>query len=155
MHRCVASVFADIFRDLERCGMLDPLNETDLYCQHYVFLPRINKCLKEFKESWNHHPLSSEGSRSPYQLFLEGLICSGRDSHSRESPANIDVGLSGTSEQISVPRITFFPCSSLIQHIHAIDPLQLCSDNGVSLFFRVIRTVAQHLNTQCHQCVLH
>ena len=46
VHRCVASVFTAVFRSLESSGKLDCLNEVDLYCLHYVFLPRIQKCLR-------------------------------------------------------------------------------------------------------------
>ena len=70
VNRCVASVFAHVFRSLESNGILDPINEIDLYCLHFVFLPRINKSLTEFMQSWNNHSLSSEGSKTPYQLFF-------------------------------------------------------------------------------------
>ena len=73
VHRCVARTFGDTFRDLECDCVLDPLNEADLYCIHYIYLPRINKALLEFQESWNNHALSTEGNRTPYQLLLEGL----------------------------------------------------------------------------------
>ena len=69
----IASTYADTFRNLESEDLLDPLNEVDLYCLHYIFLPCINKSISEFQESWNHHALSSEGSMTPYQLFFEGL----------------------------------------------------------------------------------
>ena len=72
VHQRIASTYADTFRNLESED-LDPLNEVDLYCLHYVFLPHINKSISEFQESWNHHALSSEGSMSPYQLFFEGV----------------------------------------------------------------------------------
>ena len=38
--RCVER-FYDIFYSLEEAA-LDPLNETDIFCLQYVFLPRIN-----------------------------------------------------------------------------------------------------------------
>lgn len=73
VHRCIVATFADIFRSLEREGTLDPTNEVDLYYLHHVFLPHINKSLSEFQESWNNHTLSTEGNKTPYQLFYEGL----------------------------------------------------------------------------------
>ena len=73
MHRCVASTFSKVFRSLEGNDILDPLNEVDLYCLYDVFLPRINKCLNEFSESWNHHALSSEGNMTPLLFFLKEL----------------------------------------------------------------------------------
>ena len=70
--RCVAKFFYDVFYALEEEEALDPLNDTDIYCLHYVFVPKINKCLHDFVECWNNHRLSSEHSLTPYQLFLIG-----------------------------------------------------------------------------------
>ena len=42
VHGCVAAIFSELFTELEMAGILDPLNDVDLYCLHYVFLPRIN-----------------------------------------------------------------------------------------------------------------
>ena len=70
--RCVSSSFIDLFNALEADGVLDPCNEVDIFCLHYVFLPRINKSLSDFQGSWNNHPLSTEGNMSPLQLFVEG-----------------------------------------------------------------------------------
>ena len=71
--RCVSSSFIKTFNSLEAEKMLDPLNEVDLFCLHYVFIPHINKHLMDFQGSWNSHPLSTEGNMSPLQLFVEGL----------------------------------------------------------------------------------
>lgn len=70
VHRCVAKVFSELFTELERGGILDLLNEVDLYCLHYIFLPRINRSLEEFHESWNNHSLSTAGTLTPNQLFF-------------------------------------------------------------------------------------
>jgi hypothetical protein len=75
VHSSVVFSYAETFRSIESEGYLDPLNEVDLFCLHFIFLPRINKSLEEFQESWNHHSLSTEGNKSPYQLFLEGSLC--------------------------------------------------------------------------------
>ena len=71
--RCVSNSFIDTFTALEAEYMLDPLNEVDIFCLHFVFIPRINKHLTEFQGSWNYHPLSTEGNMSPLQLLVEGL----------------------------------------------------------------------------------
>ena len=66
-------LYYDTFNALEVENMLDPLNEVDTYCLHFVFLPRIiNKHLADFQSSWNSHTLSTEGNMSPLQLFVEG-----------------------------------------------------------------------------------
>ena len=58
---------------LEHEGQLDPDNEIDLYCLHFVFLPRINRSLTQFTEMWNRHKLRTAHNKSPIQLFISGL----------------------------------------------------------------------------------
>ena len=57
VYHCVGCIFADTFRELEEGGHLDHLNEIDIYCLHYVYIPRINSVLEEFVEPWNNHSL--------------------------------------------------------------------------------------------------
>ena len=73
MYRCVCCHYYERFYSLEEEQALDPLNETDLYCLHYVFVPRINRHLEDFVESWNNHSLSTEHNQTPYQLMLIGM----------------------------------------------------------------------------------
>ena len=37
------------------------MHRVDMFCLHYVFLPRLNKCLRDFQESWNNHGLPDTG----------------------------------------------------------------------------------------------
>ena len=150
VHRCVGSDYGDSFRSLERDHLLDPLNEVDLYCLHYVYLPQINQCLFEFKESWNHHGLSSEGNMSPYQLFFEGL------SHTDtllDSTTNADIDVSSLlGEHVAVPRIRFSPCSQLLQDFNSLQVSP--NSNNVDLYKAAIHSAGEHLNTGCDQCVI-
>ena len=66
-----SKMFIDTFNSLEAEGALDPLNEVDMFCLHFVYIPRVNKCLADFQGSWNCHSLSTEGNMSPSQLFVE------------------------------------------------------------------------------------
>ncbi|ROL48944.1 hypothetical protein DPX16_1884 [Anabarilius grahami] len=69
IHICYAA-----FRHLEDIGPLDPNNEVHITCLHFVMLPRLNWHLKFFADTWDRHPLSSEGYRSPQQLWVAGLL---------------------------------------------------------------------------------
>ena len=152
VNRCVCSIFADAFRTLERNGLFDTLNEVDLYCLHYIYLPRINRCLNEFKESWNHHSISTEGCQSPYQLFFEGVTYMNQThNYNLRTYTNIDVSQI-TGEWVTIPRLLFVPCSSLMQDLSCINPLQSCSDNGISLYKNAIELMGQHLILQCNNC---
>ena len=41
---------------------------TDIFCLHYVYLPRINQALTNHMNAHNHHKISSEESATPLQL---------------------------------------------------------------------------------------
>ena len=57
--------FAHIFQDMEIMGILDPLNDSHLFCIHHVFIPRINRSLEEFVLQMNNRPVSTEHNMSP------------------------------------------------------------------------------------------
>lgn len=59
--------------EMEQHGVLDPENESDLFCLHYLAGPLIRTALTRFVMSWNHHSLRTEGHKSPLQLFFAGL----------------------------------------------------------------------------------
>ena len=154
VHRCVAH-FAETFRDLECEGVLDPLNDVDMFCLHYVFLPRINKCLLDFQESWNNHGLSTEASMTPYQLFAEGTSCAVRlDMPTATSLFSIfPSSLPDAHEAVGVPDVFFVPCQVLNSQLQQVHPCQSCSDHGKQLFGQTIRVVGQHLLSGCEECV--
>lgn len=77
----VLSFFAKIFGELEDDGLLDPLNEIQLYALHLIYIPRINKCLEEFKKQWMHHGLSTENGLSPIQLYTMGVLSNANSDH--------------------------------------------------------------------------
>ena len=61
---CADVLKSDLY-ELEHQGLLDPSNDTDLFCLHYVYVPRINQLLQEFVNAHNHHSISTENN----QLF--------------------------------------------------------------------------------------
>ena len=125
VHRCIASTFADLFHSLESEGYLDPLNEVDLFCLHHIFLPRINRSILEFRESWNQHKLSTEVNRTPYQLFLEGMLYTPSDNSSSE-PVLDDRNLSEVvGNHVQVPCNVFSPCQVLLNFISLIGVTRL------------------------------
>lgn len=156
--RCVSSSFIDTFNDLESENMLDPLNEVDIFCLHFVFVPRINKHLADFQGSWNCHPLSTEGNMSPRQLFVEGL--------SQMDNASIQQADSGSTtvppalppedpDAVCVPSNKFIPCSQLsAELISSINPMSECVDFGKEFYSRAVQLVGHHLESGCNNCQL-
>lgn len=70
----VIQIFYSMFYYLEGHDLLDVNNDIDLFCLHFVFLPRINVALQQFTEAYNNHGLRSEKNWSPYQLWINGMI---------------------------------------------------------------------------------
>lgn len=68
------SIYYYLFRSMEEDGLLDCDDSTALYALHYIFLPRINRHLQLFTESWNNHPLRTQRNQTPMQLWISGIL---------------------------------------------------------------------------------
>jgi transposase len=66
-------LFQDIFYHMEASNILRPDNDVDLFCLHYIYIPRINFQLNCWKESWVKHPMRSEHNLTPEKLWTLGL----------------------------------------------------------------------------------
>lgn len=75
---CLSS-FYHLFYSLEDNGLLVADNDIDLFCLHYVFLPRINLHLNVFSQAYSRHRLRTERNRSPLQLWLSGMLHGGEN----------------------------------------------------------------------------
>ncbi len=71
--RCVTVIFYYIFYAMEESGLLLLENPIHVFTCHLVFLPRINNCLKEFKEMYNEHKLRTEQNWSPNKIWFNGM----------------------------------------------------------------------------------
>lgn len=78
--KCLYS-FYNRFYFLEDQGVLDVECPVQLFCLHYVYLPRIQASLDNFRDAWNHHLLSSAGNHSPMQLWTMGMMSNAQSQH--------------------------------------------------------------------------
>ena len=69
-----------LFWLLEDAELLDRDNPVDLFCLHFIFIPRINLTLNTFRDSYSHHPLQTAQNRNPYQLWISGMLQNSGDS---------------------------------------------------------------------------
>jgi hypothetical protein len=159
VNRCICQQFSAIFIELEDNHRFDPLNEVDIYCLHHVFLPKINKALQEFKESWNHHNISTEGNKTPYQLYFEGLSHMSSNHHftpgltiTADSLVNIPV-MQIEDDRLNIPRISFQPCMLLYQHISVVSAIfQNSNTTDQATYNNIIEIVGHHLINECFDC---
>ena len=105
----VISYFRNLFFYLESVDLLDPLDEVHLFALHYVFKPRINRALTLFATQWNNHPLSTEGNRSPYQVWVQGFYEFANSNYETVRdvvvPETLDVNSYGIDDDGPIPEI--------------------------------------------------
>ena len=75
------SKYYHLFYYLEDNSIMDPTNETDLFCLHYTYKDRINEDLHMWQEGWNFHKLSSAGNASPRQIWISGSLNMSRSNY--------------------------------------------------------------------------
>ena len=143
------SVFKSEFYDLESEGVLDPLNETDLFCLHYVYLPPLNKNLSEFVSAHNNHKVSTEGNNTPAQIFWTNLHLSffgdGREPNDAWMGVNIDELIQTNLPHVQVP-VTSNPLddTAYAELQRLVDPLS--STCGKELYRNTVDFVGRKLS---------
>jgi len=151
-HRCSISVFYRLFYYLEANNILNPIDECHLYALHYIFIPRINRSLQEFASTWNNHGLCTESGQTPNQLFTAGALNLRHSGNLALDFFSTVPGDYGTEEEgtapdesesgIEVPSVSFSITQTQLSELHNIDPLQECSDYGVSLFIQALQILS-------------
>ena len=159
MHKCVTQLYYQLFYFLEYRGLLDPVNEYHLFALHYVFLPRLNKSLEGFMQSWNSCSLRAEDGHSPNQLFTVGTLLSSHSSNGQsadESSYEIsygidEAGLTGSDEEIVIPDSRVMPTPQEQDCLQAsINPLADSDNYGIEIykqtleFLRTVVVTSEH-----------
>ena len=142
--RCVLSVFHQLFHHLETCGKLDHLSEIDLFCLHFVYLPRISNALDMFQSGWNNHAITTEQCRTPLQLFTAGTLAHGPwPQPTNHNISNDQVEISGgvVVQEVNCP----LSPEKTAELQSLVNPLQPSLNYGIDLFDEVKRFVLNNL----------
>ncbi len=148
--RIVIRSFRNLFYYLEENNFLDPLLEVDLFALHVVYNPRINRALQEFKRQHNNHPLRTEHSSTPLQLFCTPIL------EGTYNPPTVHPHLYGGEEDGPVPlehnnSILVDPVNVNLNErqlniVHQqINPLEEDDNFGVSIYFYVRQLIQSFL----------
>ena len=68
----VVYLYYNIFAQMELAGLLDINNELHMFALHFIFKARIDNHLKDFRDGWNSHKITTASSMSPNQLWIAG-----------------------------------------------------------------------------------
>ena len=143
----VMSVFKREFYQLESEGILDVNNDTDIFCLHYIYLPLINQAVSEFVAAHNCHKVSTEGNRTPEQLFWGNLHLS--EIHHNPLPEhtnqpNIRELMDSDLPHATVPDI---PNPMSDDGLNELQQLvsSLSTSEGMTVYRRVVAFVGQNM----------
>jgi len=150
LHQSVTLLYYRLFYYLEQHDILDPLYEKKLYALHYVFVPRINRSLTEFRHAWNHHRIRTAHHKSPHQLFTAGLLLlqhsqlTALDFFEVDQSYGIDVDRPETYEErtVAVPQLHFqldhadYQCLCI-----TVDPMSPSINYGIDLYEQAIQFI--------------
>ena len=129
VNRLVSHQFREIFFQLESENVLDPLNQTDLFCLAKVFLPLINRILTEHVQGHNHHRISSEGYYTPHQLHSLNMHLLELHSHTEVMPE----GERNFYEFDNLPHVIVEDTTMDISHTMACGVDRILNRNSINL----------------------
>jgi hypothetical protein len=141
------STFRQQFYELESQGALDVNNDTDIFCLHYVYLPRINKALDEFVAANNSDRFSTENNRTPKRLFwcntrladyYEGVI------PQHPNQPNIEELTSRDLPHIYVPDTPNPLGDDNFQHVHDF-VISLSCQEAMTVYRDVVHFIAERM----------
>eukprot|EP00112_Aurelia_sp_Birch-Aquarium-sp1_P013569 Seg2881.9 transcript_id=Seg2881.9/GoldUCD/mRNA.D3Y31 product="hypothetical protein" protein_id=Seg2881.9/GoldUCD/D3Y31 len=152
VHEYVTSNFRELFLWMEDSELLDPLNEIHLFALEFIFVPRINRALDLFLAQWNSHSLRTARSKSPIQLWTEGVYKHPLDGTLLESEIYIDPETYGvdveaggmeirTRNNINVPQIDVQLDERQTETLGEIDPLEEDGYYGIRIYERVVQVL--------------
>ncbi|KAI7790238.1 hypothetical protein IRJ41_020987, partial [Triplophysa rosa] len=158
LNRVVSYFYSDLFNFMEDQGVLDSLSELHLFCLHFIYLPRIQRAVREFRDMWNNHGLSTERGQTPLQLWHRGIIShignnttaiSGvleNDEHFYMNGNNQAPELH-TRNNIIVPENSYCLNDTTMENIHrTFNPFQNDGNHGIDLFLALAQLVERQSN---------
>lgn len=139
---------------MENQGILDSTNERHLFCLHYIYLPRVQRATAEFRNQWNNHGLSTQGTQTPLQLWQRGVLsCAGNGHLAIEDifAGNQTFGFIQeltlhleTENNVIVPRNDYNVNQTVLNRIQeTIDPLSEDNNHGIQLFLALVNILSQ------------
>ena len=143
--------------------MVDFLTQTmmlmHVYALHFIFIPRINRALKEFTNQWNCHPVSTAQSYSPEQLFISGTLANGYVPSSDVGSVDVHLLGSGVDDEsdapppieqnnyeVTVPDVEILLPKEVLEFLSDVDPLQDDGNHGVNLYSMCVQAILTSLS---------
>ena len=145
LNNTILTPLVDTFTQLEIEGSLNVENDTDLFCLHFVYLPRINKLLKDFSCCYNACCIPHGNGATPSQIFYA------HNEQISENTKDLLPSLINKENflEVSLSNIAPIPAEKFQELNEHVNPLDDSSDNGKEIYYRTGTFV-----TQCLKAVI-
>ena len=145
--------YRDLFEFMESIGILDLLDECELFVFHLVYQPRLDKASKDFISFWNNHKLRTEGALTPMQIWMQGVYCNLMNDTVRDTvdlsdfdPTNYEVDEEAsiplddiqTGNNVVVPSCPFQLSEEEITTLNEIDVFAHDGNTGINIYLQVV-----------------
>ncbi|ESO98489.1 hypothetical protein LOTGIDRAFT_174258 [Lottia gigantea] len=135
---------------MEEENILQPTNEVHLEALHYVFIPRIQNHLDEFREAFIRRPLRTANQKTPLQMWIEGQIIDPFESLTESDVLLYGIsqeGLMTSSDELHGVCVTEASLSEENRQelSRQIDPLSYSHNHGIELFLSTVNFILEKL----------
>lgn len=156
--RCVLHYFYYVFYAIEDAGNLFLDNPTHVFTLHYVFLPRINQALHEYKRTFNEHGIRTANNWSPNQMWLNGMVNEENPlKHDALDETQDDLQYYGYDPHAPSPfedsdnNVVVSPIyetldSEFMRALQRVNPLRDSNDMGIDVYLEALTLVEELLN---------
>jgi len=145
LNMTIFNPIVETFEELEIEGSLDINNPTDVFCLHYVYLPRINKLLHDFLISYNASAIPHGCGVTPVQRFYDHF--EKKQIVDKVLLDNLTTPISDPPLQIDLESFSPLPLEQLLELYEHANPLEPSNDYGRELYYRTGTFVAQYLSS--------
>lgn len=149
---------------MESQDILDPNDEVNSLALQLIYMPRINRALDYFSSQWNSHPISTEGNRSPLQVWTAGFYQFAESNYQTVRDVldteTTDINFYGiddnspapqieTSNHIVIPRSTIdLSEEQLYMLVNEIRPLDEDNNYGINFYQRIVMLIDELLESE-------
>ena len=143
---CVLSLYYQLFYYFEDANILDPTSDIDLYCLHYLYVPKINNALQMFVEGWNNHAVTTEHSMTPACMFTTGTLMTGRGLTAPNDISSLAEVVDPATEHVNVPTTNCPLNPEQVDMLDRFTETSSCDDDNydIMLYTNVRNFIYQH-----------
>lgn len=152
----VLDTFYKLFCYMEERHVLNIDDQTHKWTLQYVFLPRIDRALKQWMDVHNNHRVRTENNRTPNMMWFQSLVQGDSQQYTSirnvEQPPQAEITDAARRLQLTEDESSYqsprYPCPISEEHLQqlrtAVDVHRDSTSHGLDIFGDVMQFVLEH-----------